>query len=89
MTPHPEDLRLNRAFGALEPSPPTVAALQSRVLEGYEARSRSLVQEWFDLLRARPVVHTAWLAVAAGILIFGTPLGSLASLLLKATSPTL
>ena len=88
MTPHPDDRRLSEAFGALEPSPPQVARLQSEVLAGYEARSRSLVREWLDLLRARPVAHTAWLSAAVVILLFTTPVGAFANLLLRSLSPS-
>lgn len=76
-----EDLKLAEAFGALAPSPIRQARMQVRILEGHAARPRSLVLEWWSLLRARPIANGALIAVAAAILFFTTPLGALPGLL--------
>ena len=82
--PHPEDQRLVEAFGALDPTPERERAVEAALMKALEERPPSLVSEWLDLLLARPVVNTAYLLAAAAVLLFATPLGSLASLLARA-----
>jgi len=83
-----DDRRLHGHFASLAPPESTVARLQVRVLEGYDARPRSLWREWLNLLAGRPVGNTAWVAAAAAALFFTTPLGALPRLLALSNQPT-
>jgi len=80
---HPDDRALESAFHALDPSPDRVRRVEAAVLRALEERPASLASEWWGLLTARPVVNTAYLLAATGVLLVTTPLGSLAAFLLR------
>lgn len=74
------------AIRALDPTTEQVAQMQRAVERGLDARPPSLVREWVDLLRARPVANGA-LAIAASIALgLATPAGALAWMLLSAVT---
>jgi hypothetical protein len=83
----PEDRPLVEVFAGLEPPAERVARLQVRVLQGYEARSRSLWREWLSLLRARPLAHGAWALAAVLVVGFSTPLAAVPGALAQALRP--
>ena len=84
MTPlaHPDDPRLLEHFEALEPLPAAVARMRGGMYRALEAERSSLVGEWVALLRVRPVLHTAYLVGATGVLLVSTPLGAILRALL-------
>ncbi len=68
--------RLHEKVGSLTPRDAVVARMQVRVLEGYEARPRSLWREWLGLLESRPLKHGALVAMAAALVLFSSPLAA-------------
>jgi len=84
---HPDDPRLLALFEELDPLPASVARMRGTVHEKLEASRRSLVGEWIALLRVRPVLHTAYLVGATGVLLVTTPLGTLLGAILFPTAP--
>lgn len=60
-------------FDVLSPSEAQVSRMQVRVVEGYEARPKSLWREWLGMLQARPVKNGVLVAMAAALVLFGSP----------------
>ncbi len=79
---HPDDPRLLKRFETLEPLPAAVARMRGGLHQALEAERRSLLGEWVALLRVRPVLHTAYLVGATGVLLVSTPLGAILRALL-------
>jgi hypothetical protein len=77
---NPDDVRLVQAFGALGPSPSSVARIETGVLEKWAERVvvpftlSALAGEWRELLSRRPAQNSLLLAAAALILLLGSPL---------------
>lgn len=70
------DPTLASGFGALSPTPVQVARIGATVRERLAARRRGVLAEWWALLRARPLVNGAWMAVGAAIVLASTPLSA-------------
>ena len=85
------DETLKRAFDVFVPSAGQRVRLEERVVTAWDARSRSLLEEWLDVLRARPLVNGAWVLAAMVVLMVATPLGAILGAALPRamlTSPT-
>ena len=78
------DAKLVEAWRVFDPEQGPRGRLEEAVVERWEARSRSLVTEWLDLLRARPVVNGAWVLAALLTVLVATPVGALAGLVPRA-----
>lgn len=74
---HPQDRLLLTAFEELEPLPASVARMRGTLHRKLEAERTSLLGEWLELLKVRPVVHTAYLLAATVVLLVSTPLGAI------------
>ncbi|MHB8872290.1 MAG: hypothetical protein ACYC8T_01255 [Myxococcaceae bacterium] len=83
MHPDPEEGKLREAFTALDPGPAQVRRVEAALMKALDDHPPSLIEEWLGLLTARPIVNTAYLLAATAVLLVTTPLGSLASLLLR------
>ena len=70
------DQRLERVFGALEPSPRAHARMESRIVADYEVDHGSLLREWLGVFEVGPLRATARTAVAAASLLLLTHLGT-------------
>lgn len=70
------DPRLTRGFEVLSPRPEQVLRIDAAVRARLAAGTWSLGREWWDLLRARPLVNGAWVVAAALALIASTPLAA-------------
>ncbi|MGV3624820.1 MAG: hypothetical protein ACO1OB_28630 [Archangium sp.] len=64
-------------FEVLSPSEAQVSRMQVRVVEGYENRPKSLWREWLGILQARPVKNGVLVAMAAALVVFGSPVFAL------------
>ncbi len=82
------DEKLKRAFDVLIPSAGQRVRLEERVVTAWDARSRSLLDEWLDVLRARPLVNGAWVLAAMVVLMVATPLGAILGAALPRGLPT-
>ena len=82
---HPDDRLLLSAFEELEPLPAQVARMRGTIHRKLAAERASLLGEWLELLKVRPVVHTTYLLAAAVILIVTTPLGAILRALLMSS----
>lgn len=71
------DEQLRRAFDVLNPGEAQRVRVEARVVTAWEARSRSLLEEWLDVLRARPLVNGAWVMAAMLVLMVATPIGAI------------
>lgn len=71
------DEKLTRAFDVLNPPGTQRVRVEERVVTAWEARSRSLLEEWLDVLRARPLVNGAWVLAAMVVLLVATPFGAI------------
>lgn len=60
-------------FDVLSPSDAQVSRMQVRVVEGYDNRPKSLWREWWGMLQARPVKNSVLVAMAAALVLFGSP----------------
>lgn len=67
---------LSRAFEVFSPSPGQVARVDAAVRARLASRKRTIAGEWWALLRARPLVNGAWMAVGAAVLLATTPLAA-------------
>ncbi len=47
------------------------------VYAGVEAEQASLLSEWLDMIKARPLLHGAYVLVAVALLIWMTPFAAL------------
>lgn len=76
----PEDLALARRLGPLSPTPAEVDRIAAGVRARLARRPPSLAREWWDLLRARPLVNVPAALAAAALLVTTTPLAAIAGL---------
>ena len=77
------DTDLMRLWSALEPSARRRARIETRVFEWLEASETSLAAEWLGLLRVEPLTALAYASVGAVSLVLLTPVGWIASWLLR------
>jgi hypothetical protein len=77
------DAEITQLWSTLEPSKRGRARIESRVLEWLEATETSLVSEWLELIRANPIGGIALAAASALSLLTLTPLGVIASSMLR------
>lgn len=73
----PRGQELSRLMTALDPDARQVARMEQAVLAALDARRPSLVQEWIELLRVRPLQNPGLALAAACLLLLTTPLGLL------------
>jgi len=78
----PQDIKLQELMTTLDPDPEQVRRMEQAVMSALAARRPSLVQEWIDLLRMRPLLHPGLAMAAACLLLLTTPLGLLSLSLL-------
>lgn len=71
------DETLKRTFDVLDPSEGQRVRVEERVITAWDTRSRSLLEEWRDVLRARPLVNGAWVLAAMVVLMVATPVGAI------------
>ena len=74
---------LNELLEALDPTPAQRRRVRARLDADLEAAETSLVTEWVELFRARPVVHSMYAFSAAALLLLLSPLASLPFVLLR------
>ncbi len=74
---HARDAELRQLMTTLDPPARQVARMERAVLDALDSRRTSLVQEWLELLRVRPVLHPGLALAAACLLLLTTPLGLL------------
>ena len=67
----------SRLMTALDPDTLQTARMGRAVLAALDARRPSLVQEWIELLRVRPLLNPGLALAAACLLLLTTPLGLL------------
>jgi hypothetical protein len=77
------DAEIAEFWSTLEPSKRERARIESRVLEWLEATETSLVSEWLSLVRENPIGGLALAAASALSLLTLTPLGWIASSMLR------
>jgi len=77
------DAEITQLWSALEPSTRERARIESRVLEWVEASETSLLTEWLDLIRVNPIGGLGLAAASALSLLMFTPLGWIASSMLR------
>lgn len=77
------DADLVALWAELGPDVRRRARIEARVFEWLEASETSLVGEWLALLRVEPLTGLGLAAVGAGAVVFLTPVGWLAALLLS------
>ena len=77
------DAEITQLWFTLEPSRRERARIESRVLEWVEASETSLLAEWLDLIRVNPIGGVGLAAVSALSLLMLTPLGWIASSMLR------
>ncbi len=77
------DTQLTQTWSTLEPNGRQRARIEDRVFEWIEAGETSLVSEWLNLIRADPLPGLGLAAMAAVSLLLLTPLGWLASSVLR------
>ncbi len=85
MTPPatPEDQRLAAAFETLEPTSAQIENMAAVVMNAWTEPPRSLINEWFDLLRVQPMLHISYSIAAVALLMFFSPLGALLTLIVR------
>lgn len=69
------DAELRRLMTALDPTTEQVGRMEQAVMAALAEQRPSLVQEWIDLLRVRPLLHPGLALAAACLLLLTTPLG--------------
>jgi hypothetical protein len=77
------DADLTRLWTTLEPNGHERARIENRVFEWLEASETSLFAEWLNLLKLDPLPCLGYAAVAALALFMLTPLGWVASAVLR------
>jgi hypothetical protein len=77
------DGEIGQLWSTLQPSTRECARIESRVLEWVEASEASLVTEWLALLRVNPIAGLGLVAASAVSLLVLTPLGWIASAMLR------
>jgi hypothetical protein len=77
------DAEISQAWSTLEPSTRERVRIESRVLEWVEASETSLVTEWLDFIRVNPIGGLGLVAASAVSLLMLTPLGWVASSMLR------
>ena len=71
----PRDVELRRLMTTLDPTAEQVGRMEQAVMSALSEQRPSLVQEWIDLLRVRPLLHPSLALAAACLLLLTTPLG--------------
>ncbi len=71
----PKDEKLRQLMTALDPTPDQRQRMERAVMTALAEKRPSLVQEWIDLLRVRPLLHPGLAMAAACLLLLTTPLG--------------
>jgi hypothetical protein len=77
------DTELAQIWTALEPNGRQRARIENRVFEWVEARETSLLAEWLSLIKVDPLQALGFAAMAAVSLLMFTPLGWVASSMLR------
>ena len=77
------DAEITQVWSTLEPSARERARIESRVLGWVEASETSLVTVWLDLIRVNPIGGLGLVAASALSLLMLTPLGWVASSMLR------
>ena len=77
------DTEVTQIWRTLEPSGRQRARIEDRVFDWIEARETSLATEWLNLIRTDPLPGLGLAAMAAVSLLMLTPLGWLASSVLR------
>ncbi len=82
-----DDERLEHGFGVLAPRGEQVHRIERSLEPVIGAPQQSLVSEWLELLRIRPVVHGGMTLLTAGLLGVVNPGAQLAVWLLRNVAP--
>lgn len=77
------DTDLTRLWSALAPNGRQRARIENLVFEWLEARDTSLLAEWLSLIKVNPLGGLGFAALSALSLLMLTPLGWLASSVLR------
>ncbi len=77
------DTELAQLWSRLEPNGRQRASIETRVFEWVEAGERSLLAEWLNLIKVDPLSGLGFAAMAAVSLLMLTPLGWVASAMLR------
>jgi hypothetical protein len=77
------DAEITELWSKLQPGTRERARIERRVLEWVEAGETSLLGEWLDLVRLNPIGGLGLAAASALSLLMLTPLGWIASSLLR------
>ena len=71
----PQAAELRRLMASLDPTDAQVGRMERAVMSALQQPRLSLVQEWIDLLRVRPLRNPGLALAAACLLLLTTPLG--------------
>lgn len=82
-----EDERLEHGFAVMAPRAEQVQRIERGLEPIIDAPVQSLVSEWLDLLRIRPLLHGGMTFLTAGLLGVLSPLGQLVLWIVRTASP--
>jgi hypothetical protein len=77
------ETEITQLWTTLEPSGRQRARIEDRVFDWVEASETSLLSEWLDLIKLDPLAGLGFAAMAAVSLLMFTPLGWVASSMLR------
>jgi len=77
------DIELTQLWSRLEPNARERARIETRTFEWIEAGETSLLAEWLNFIKVDPLPGLAFAAMAAVALLMLTPLGWVASAMLR------
>jgi hypothetical protein len=77
------DTEITQLWSRLEPNGHQRARIETRVFEWVEASETSLLSEWLDLIKVNALPGLGFTAMAAVSLLMFTPLGWVASSMLR------